>query len=325
MRRARTVWIVLYEGFHSLDVTGPFEVLHGAHRAARAMRRGAGYELTLVAPQVGPVRSNSGLALVANRGLSMPRGTVDTLIVAGGEGSAAACHDPRLVRFVRQVGERSRRVASVCTGAFILAAAGLLDGKRATTHWAHCEEFARGFPRVEVDPDPIFVRDGKVLTSAGVTAGMDLALALVEDDLGRDTALLVARHLVMFAQRPGGQSQFSAQLQAQGVEHPPVQQAQQYVLENLHEPLSVAQLAQRAGMSPRNFARVFTREVGVTPAAYVERVRVDNARGLLERTSWDLTDVAERCGFGSIDTLRRAFARQLHVSPSDYRKRFRAA
>ncbi len=210
----------------------------------------------------------------------------------------------------------------MCTGAFLLARAGILDGRKATTHWAACAALERTHPTVEVQPDPIFVRDGNVYTSAGVTAGIDLALALVEEDLGAEAALEVARSLVLFIRRPGGQAQFSRGLAGQAASRPGISQLQAWILDHLDHDLAVAALAERAFMSPRNFARVFTAEVGVTPAAYVEAVRLERARMLLETTDKQLEEIAQLCGFGTVETLRRTFARRLHVSPSDYRQRF---
>ena len=227
-----------------------------------------------------------------------------------------------MIDWLRLAARRSRRVASVCTGAFLLARAGLLDGRRATTHWASCDALARNYPAVTVDPDPIFVRDGNVYTSAGVTAGIDLALALVEEDLGRRAALDVARSLVLFIRRPGGQAQFSSGLAGQAAIQPGIRELQDWVSDNLDSDLSVPALAERAFMSPRNFARVFSREVGLTPAAYVESLRLERARLLLETTEMQLEEIARRCGFGTVETLRRAFGRRLRVSPSDYRSRF---
>ena len=255
-------------------------------------------------------------------GLDACRGPIDTLVVAGGRGARAAGRDERLIAWLRLAARRSRRVTSVCTGAFLLARAGLLDGRRATTHWAACGALARTFPSIEVDPDPIFVRDGNVYTSAGVTAGIDLALALVEEDLGRRASLDVARQLVLFVRRSGGQAQFSAGLAGQAAERPSLRELQDWIGDHLDEDLSVAALAARAYMSPRNFARVFAREVGTTPAAYVESLRLERARMLLETTDLQLEEIAARCGFGTVETLRRAFGRRLHVSPSGYRDRF---
>jgi len=216
-------------------------------------------------------------------------------------------------------------VGSVRTGSFILAAAGLLDTRRATTHWAHCHDLAAQYPQVAVDADPIFVRDGNVYTSAGVTAGMDLALALVEADYGRDVALAVARQLVMFLTRPGGQSQFSTQLAVQAADRRPLRDLQVWIADHLTADLSVPALAGRAAMSPRNFARVFVTEVGMTPAHYVERVRVEAARRRLEESADGMELVAQRCGFGSAEVMRRAFMRHVRVAPAAYRSRFRSA
>jgi transcriptional regulator GlxA family with amidase domain len=295
--------------------------------ASRPRRAAPGYAVELLSSAgPGAFRLSCGVELLA-RGLPR-RGEAppDTLIVAGGVGVEAALGDRALLAFLRAAAPRVRRLASVCTGAFLLAEAGLLDGRRATTHWAYCAELARRHPRVRVEPDPIYVRDGCVYTSAGVTSGMDLALALVEEDLGREAALTVARWLVLFLKRPGGQSQFSAQLAAQLAAREPIQELQAWIVENVHGDLSVAALAARAGMSPRNFARVFAREVGATPARFVETARVEAARRRLEEHgAQGVEAVAAACGFGSAETMRRAFLRRVRVSPADYRSRFQAA
>jgi transcriptional regulator GlxA family with amidase domain len=270
------------------------------------------------------VRTSSGIGLRPHSSLDSCRGPIDTLLVAGGTGIGAAAADPDVVRWVASAARRSRRVASVCTGAFLLAEAGLLDRRRATTHWSACDQLARRYPAVQVERDPIYVRDGELLTSAGITAGMDLALAMVEDDLGHEIALKTARWLVLFMQRPGGQAQFSATLTAQRAQRPPLRELQAWIVEHLDEDLSVSALAARAHMSPRHFARAFAKEVGVTPAAYVETVRVERARAQLERGAESLAAVARTCGFASAETLRRAFHRRLGVPPSDYRERFAA-
>jgi transcriptional regulator GlxA family with amidase domain len=311
----RKVVFVVYPGITALDLVGPHEVLGAADA----------YDLVVAGVEAGPVRATRGPGLVAERALSSIRGPIDTLIVVGGEGALEAMFDAKLVRAVHALAGRSRRVASVCTGSFVLAAGGLLDGKRATTHWSACELMAREFPAVTVDPEPIFVRDGELWTSAGVTAGMDLALALVADDLGRDVALKVARQLVMYVQRPGGQSQFSTQLGAQSSERDPLPALQSYIAEHPDEDHTVEKLAAHVNMSPRHFARVFRTEVGCTPAVYVERTRVEVARRLLETTSLSVDEVAEAAGFGTVETLRRAFARRVGASPTAYRDRFRAA
>src|SRR5581483_9886480 len=233
------------------------------------------------------------------------RGPIDTLIVAGGFGVQDAVEDDLLVGWVRSAARRSRRVASVCSGAFLLAAAGLLDGRRATTHWAYCGELARRHPEIEVDPKPIFVRDGNVWTAAGVTAGIDLALGLVEDDLGPEVARQAARWLVMFVQRPGGQAQFSSHLGAAAATRAPLRELQRWIGDHLEEDLRVEALAAQAAMSTRNFARAFRRETGMTPAAYVEAVRVEAARQRLERSAEPIELIAVRTGFGTPETMRR--------------------
>ena len=221
--------------------------------------------------------------------------------------------------------QRVRRLGSVCSGAFVLAEAGLLDGRRATTHWSVCDALAQRYPRVRVDPDPIFIRDGRIYTSAGVTAGMDLALALVEEDHGREIALHVARELVLFLRRPGGQSQFSAQLALQTTDHQPLRELQAWIAEHPSADLSVATLAARVAMSPRNFARVFVRELGLTPARFVEQIRVEAARRRLEESAHGVDLIASECGFGSAESMRRSFVRTLRVPPSAYRSRFQTA
>jgi transcriptional regulator GlxA family with amidase domain len=312
--RPRVVFVT-YPGITALDLVGPHEVL-GATGA---------YELIVAAKAAGPIRTTRGPGLVATQSLAAVRGPIDTLIVVGGEGAFDASRDRELVNLVARAAARSRRVASVCTGSFVLAAARVLDGKHATTHWAACDVLARWYPSVTVEPDPIFVRDGDVWTSAGVTAGMDLALALATEDLGREAALQVARQLVMFVQRPGGQSQFSAQLERQVAERDPVRELQAWIVEHPDAECTVERLAERIGMSTRHFARVFRDEVGVTPAAYVEGVRVEVAQRLLETTSLSVDDIARAAGFGTVETQRRAFARRTGISPRQYRDRFRPA
>jgi transcriptional regulator GlxA family with amidase domain len=316
----RRILIVAFPRVQTLDVVGPAEVFAAAH----ALSGGGEYSVEVVASDDEPITTGSGLRLLPHRTLAGVRGPIDTLVVAGGFGVAAAENDERLVRWLRSAAPRARRVASVCTGAFLLARAGLLEGRRATTHWASCDELERRYPEVEVDPAPIFVRDGDVYTSAGVTAGIDLALALVEEDLGAAVARDAARWLVLFLRRPGDQAQFSAQPSWQPAERPPLRDLQGWIAANLTADLSVAALAERAFMSPRNFARAFRREVGVTPAAYVESVRLERARAELEAGDASVDAVAAMCGFGTVETMRRAFQRQFNVNPAAYRSRFRA-
>jgi transcriptional regulator GlxA family with amidase domain len=279
----------------------------------------------LVAATPGPLRSSSGLRLVADRGFRDLRADVDTLLVAGGRGARAAAQEATLLAWLKRMAPRVRRLGSVCTGTFILAAAGLLDDRRATTHWAYCDGLARLHPRIAVDPDPIFIRDGQVYTSAGVTAGMDMALALVEEDYGRHVALEVARQLVMFLRRPGGQSQFSSQLAVQTADREPLRELQAWIADHLVADLSVTTLADRVAMSPRHFARVFAAELGLTPARFVEVQRVEAARRRLEESADGVDLVAATCGFGCAEVMRRAFLRTVRVSPSDYRSRFRSS
>jgi transcriptional regulator GlxA family with amidase domain len=287
-------------------------------------RHERGYEVRLLGLDGLPLETSSGLTVTPHASLAGAPAEIDTLIVPGGYGSRRAAADPALLRWISRTAARSRRTASVCTGAFLLAATGLLDGRRATTHWASAAELAAGYPAVAVDPEPIFLRDGPIWTSAGVTAGMDLALALVEEDLDRTAALAIARHLVLFLRRPGNQSQFSATLSAQEPTREPLREVQRHVVEHPADDLSVEALAARAHMSPRNFARAFASETGTTPARYVEQIRLEAARRRLEDTAEPIAAVAAACGFGTAETMRRTFLRALDAGPAEYRRRFNA-
>ena len=309
----RRVVFVVYPRITALDLVGPHEVLAAA----------GAYDLVVAAIEPGPVETTRGPDVYATRALSRVRGEIDTLIVVGGEGAFVAARNELLVGRVKRLAARSRRVASVCTGAFVLAAAGLLDGKRATTHWQACELLDEWYPHITVESEPIFVRDGDVWTSAGVTAGMDLALALVACDLGSAKALDVARQLVMYVQRPGGQAQFSVQLQAQAGGLDPLRELEAWITEHPAEDHSVERLAARVAMSPRHFARVFRTDTGRTPAVFVERARVEVARRLLETTNLSIEEIARASGFGTLETMRRSFARRVGASPRAYRDRFR--
>jgi transcriptional regulator GlxA family with amidase domain len=317
MEAMRRVVIAVFPEVQTLDVTGPAEVLRAA-----TLLKPPGYEVTIAAADAGPLRTST-VSFIPDARLEDCTGPIDTLIVAGGTGTRSAEEDELLIDWLREAATRSRRVSSVCTGAFLLAKAGLLDGRRATTHWASCADLATRYPAVTVEADPIFVRDGNVATSAGVTAGMDLALALVEEDLGRDTALAAARWLVLFLQRPGGQAQFSARLAAQTADRAPLRELQTWLPDHLEEDLSIPALARRAGRSERNFARAFRRETGMTPASYVEAARVERARIALETGELTVESIARQAGFGTVETMRRAFRRQVGVSPNNYRDRFR--
>jgi transcriptional regulator GlxA family with amidase domain len=280
------------------------------------------YAIRLVAPGGDSVEASAGVALVADPLSSLETG-VDTLMVAGGENFNSVSMDAVLVDWVRERSRQASRIASICTGAFLLAASGVLDGRRAATHWQHCAELARRFPAVHVESDPIFVRDGSVWTSAGVTAGIDLALALVEEDLGRTVALSVARYLVVFLKRPGGQAQFSEALSLQAAEDK-FGSLHGWISKHLAEDLSLPTLASQAGMSERSFSRHYAELTGLTPARAVERLRVQAARHLLTDTRLPIKRISQRCGFGSEETMRRSFLRLLSVTPQDYRARFRS-
>jgi transcriptional regulator GlxA family with amidase domain len=316
----RRIVILAFPGVQPLDVIGPSEVFAGADLIAG---RGQ-YTVEVVARDSTPIAvRGGGYSLLPKTTTARCRGPIDTLVVAGGVGVRAAEDDARLIRWIRSAARRSRRVTSVCSGSFLLARAGLLEGRTVTTHWASTEELARRHPELKVDPNPIFVRDGDVWTSAGVTSGMDLSLALVEEDLGCEIAVEIARWLVLFLQRPGGQAQFSSHLSTQVAERRPLRDLQRWIAGNLEADLRVEALADRAAMSPRNFARFFSREIGMTPAAYVEELRVERARQLLEEGADPIDAISARCGFGTPETMRRAFGRRVGVPPAQYRARFR--
>jgi transcriptional regulator GlxA family with amidase domain len=323
-RAPHRVAMVAFPDAQILDVVGPLEVFSRTSRLLSDEGRSGPprYAVEVLAPARGSVVTSSGIALVASRGFREVRGGIDTLFVAGGRGAEAALHDKALIGWLRQMSRKVGRLASVCTGAFILAEAGVLDGKRAATHWRSCARLAERYPKVSVDPEPIFVRQGRVYTTAGVTAGMDLALAMVEEDHGPQVAREVARELVLFLKRPGGQSQFSAQLQTQLSDRAPLADLTSWISDHLGADLSVAALARRVGMSPRNFARVFGRSAGVTPARHVEQLRVEAARRRLEESRSTVDEIAAQCGFGGRESMRRSFQRRLRVSPTAYRSRF---
>jgi transcriptional regulator GlxA family with amidase domain len=327
---SRRIVFAVFPGFQILDLTGPHEVftqaaqLVGGPNGGRDAGGRAGVVIDTVAAAPGPVPSSGGLAVSPTLTTAQTAGPVDTLVAVGGSGVHRAARDREFVDWFAATARGARRTASVCSGAFLLGAAGLLDGRRAVTHWSACAALADRFPGVTVDPDPIFVRDGDVWTSAGVTAGIDLALAMVEDDHGPDVARAIARQLVMFVQRPGGQAQFSAQLAAQRPRRSPLREVLDWIADHLAHDLAVPALAARAGMSERNFTRVFRAETGRTPAAYVETARIEAARRLLESTGTTLDTVARSCGFGTVETLHRSFKRRVRVTPGEYRRHFSA-
>jgi transcriptional regulator GlxA family with amidase domain len=312
---ARRVVIVGFPRVQSLDLSGPYEVFAEA----------GDYRLEVAAPRQGSFRADSGLALSADVALADLRGRIDTLIVAGGYGVFDVIEDDEFLEDLRRAAKKSRRIGSICTGAFALAAAGLLEGRRATTHWRFSDQLRSRYPSVVVDPDPIYIRSDNVYTSAGVTAGMDLALALVEEDRGHQVAMSIAREFVLFMRRPGGQSQFSTALATQTADRDPLRELQSWIVDNLTADLSIETLSERAHMSPRHFARVFAREAGQTPARYVEHVRIEAAQRRLEESTGSLHEIATQCGFGSVNSMRRSFMRVLGVAPSAYRQRFSRA
>ena len=308
-----------------VDVLGPLEAFGIAARMLEESSGRRGYESELVTNSADlALATSSGVKIMAHKHYEEVRGKVDTLLISGGPGTRGP-RDPALLAWLRRMAKQARRVCSICTGAYFLADAGLLDGKRATTHWRFVESYARKHPNVSWDPNPIFVRDGSIYTSAGISAGMDLALALIEEDYGSTLALDVARYMVIFLRRPGSQAQFSVALSAQAAERKSLQALQVWIAENLAKDLSVEALAARAAMSARNFARVFAGELGSTPARYVEQVRVEAARAQLASTDDSVDQIASRCGFSSAELLRRCFMRHFKVAPSQYRKHFRTA
>jgi transcriptional regulator GlxA family with amidase domain len=315
----RTVVHVAYPGVQMLDLVGPAEVFAAANRFSGS---GPQYR-SLVASEDGrPVTGNSGLRLDVDLRLSDVTQRIDTLRITAGLTYGDAMRSQTLLAEIRRIAGLARRTGSTCVGAFVLGAAGLLDGRTATTHWSFCDEFRREFPDVTLEPDRIFVRDGNVFTSAGVTAGMDLALSLVEDDHGIEVARAVARWLVLFMQRPGGQSQFSERLALPIPPDSTLRVVCDEIVRNPSGDHSIPRLADRAALSERHFARLFTAETGTTPSRFVERARVEAARGLLEAGPTPVDTIAGQVGFGSAETMRRAFLRVLGVGPADYRARF---
>ncbi|EZP65334.1 GlxA family transcriptional regulator [Pseudomonas sp. P7] len=316
----RIVHVLAFDNAQVLDVTGPLQVFASANDLARQRGLPLPYAVSVIAAQSAPVMTSAGLALVAEP-LPAVDAPCDTLVIAGGWGVYGASEDLALVDWVREKARHTRRMTSVCTGAFLLAASGMLDGCRVATHWTRCEELARRFPSLTVESNPIFIQQGAVWTSAGVTAGIDLCLALVEEDLGGAVALEVARHLVVFLKRPGGQSQFSVTLSLQKGDSR-FAELHAWMAENLTLELNIPTLAAQAGMSERSFVRHYRAETGQTPARAVELIRVETARRQLADSNASIKRIAVQCGFGSEETLRRSFLRALSVTPQAYRERF---
>lgn len=315
----RRVLVIVFDGVQPLDVTAPSSVFSGANFITPGS-----YELIFASPHGGTVATNGGLSFADTRVLREVTGPIDTVLISGANevGLRSAIFEDGVAEWVREHSASVRRVGSVCTGAFVLAAAGLLDDRRATTHWEQAELLQSLCPASKVESDAIFVFDGNLFTSAGVTAAIDVCLALVEQDLGRAVAAEVARQLVVYLRRAGGQSQYSHSLQAQAEATDTIRDITVWVSEHLHEPLGIDTLALKFGMSQRNFARRFRKETGQSPAAYIAKVRVERARGLLTETDLPIRVIAERCGFGSIDSLERAFRTIKGIAARDYRERF---
>ncbi len=325
--KSRRIGVLVWPGCDVLDVCGPIDVFFYAKYWLQRYGRicEPGYQCDIVAATPGPVKTTCGIELIATHSYSDIEDGLDTLVVVGGAEAEQASKDPPLVECARSMAPRVRRVASICTGAFNLAAAGLLHQRRVTTHWMYSGTLAVAYPSIEVDASLIFARDGNIYSSGGITAGIDLALALVEEDLGQEIALAVARTVVVFPRRPGGQSQFSAYVKFRDVgKRPEIQQLLAWMLGHPGEDLSVPALAYRMGMSPRNFARLFRSEVGETPAHFADQARADAARLKLEQSSLPVETIAEQCGFGNAERMRRTFQRLFDVSPHDYRARFRS-
>jgi transcriptional regulator GlxA family with amidase domain len=319
----RRIVLIGFNGVQSLDLVGPADVFAHANASTSSAWK---YDVTLASPRGGEIVTNAGLRFSRTVALREISGQLDTIIVAGGsrEGLTQAMSDTNLLSWLRKRASATRRIASVCTGAFVLAAAGFLDGRRATTHWGSCARLQKFRPAVEVDRDAIFVAEPPFFTSAGVTAGIDLCLSFVEADCGPATALAVAKELVLFMRRPGGQSQFSAALNVQAAATPKLRTLVSDLTADPSGDLSLPSLARRAAMTERTFSRVFHKEIGMTPAAFVESARVDRAKALLETSDWPLARVAERSGFRSLDTLHRAFLAHTGATPGEYRERFGA-
>jgi len=319
----RSIGIVTFPGAEILDITGPYEVFSFANMILQkeGITQEAAYTIALLAEQPGPVITMTGLQIIADQSFNQIDISFDTLLIPGGDPKVLLANR-RVVELINEMEPKVRRLVSVCTGAFLLAESGLLDGCKATTHWNYCTEFTEKYPRVNLEPDRIFIKEGNILTSGGITSGIDLSLALVEEDWGQKVALAVAQFLVVYLKRSGGQSQFSSYLTREASKHCGIRDLQSWIMQNPEEDLRVDSLADRMAMSSRNFSRLFLSETGMTPAKFVEMSRIDAARNLLELTNFPISTIANSCGLKDSENMRRSFIRQLGVNPRDYRKRF---
>lgn len=324
--QSRTIGIVVYPDVQILDITGPSEVFNFANLTLikQGITQENIYTIKLLADRRGPVTTMSGLQIVAEDVYDKPDAELDTLFIPGGEVEQALASQ-QLIGWIKTMSTHVRRLVSVCTGAFLLAEAGLLEGRKATTHWHYCQQLSNEYPGVTVEQDYIFIKDGHIFTSGGITSGIDLALALLEEDWGRDLALYVARFLVVFLQRPGGQSQFSNYLITEASHRPDLRELQTWIINHPDQDLRVEALATLMAMSPRNFARLFLTETGMTPAKFVEMARIDHARHFLETSDLSIETIADKSGFKDTERMRRAFIRQMGVNPQNYRQHFSRA
>ncbi|GLC91320.1 transcriptional regulator [Cupriavidus sp. TA19] len=316
-----TVGILLFPGFQLLDVAGPRDAFSEAEALSRRVHQ---YSIMTIGSTRGSITSSSGMTVVPDRTIFDPCPEFDTVLVPGGVGIFDAMQDISLCDWVAARSRTCRRLAAICNGAFLLGAAGLLNGRTATTHWIDATNLARRFPQAIIEPDRIYVKDKSIYTTAGVTAGIDLSLALIEEDYGRGLALDVAKYLVVYLRRAGGQSQFSPLLDAQGTANSEVERIQHYLQENLRQQHTLDSIAKKAHMSARNLSRLFARDCGISPMAFLNDARIDAARRFLEETDFSMKEIATKCGFDSQTGLRRAFQRRLQLTPLEYKQRFRS-
>ncbi|MEQ1546965.1 GlxA family transcriptional regulator [Methyloglobulus sp.] len=329
IQQHRHIAMLTYPDCMLIDVCGPMDVFNFANHALRQMGRVSpsetSYTLTIVAEKSGPVKTSSGICIIADKGYEELDKGVDTLLVTGSASVEAAVQDTKMRNWLIHMMPKVRRMGSICSGALVLAESGLLNGRKATTHWMYCDEMAKQYSNIRVEPDKIFVRDGNMHTSGGVTAGIDLTLSLIEDDWGWEVAAGVARAMLIFMRRPGGQSQFSSYVFNEAKTRKDFRDLQAWIVSNPQADLGVEQLAERMAMSPRNFSRLFCQEIGVTPAKFVEGIRLEAARNMMLQTDLPMESVAANCGFSNAEQMRRTFQRLLKTTPQEHRSYFKIA